>query len=761
MFSMENKEKYFDWLAITCLVISLVLVPFVYYRSLQNIFVLPKLYVFFGGALVGLLIYVVRSVLTKKILIRHTTIDWPVLLLLVFSFFSAIFSVSRVDSFVGRNEYFVFNFLFLLFGTLFYYLGIQFLKSKEIWSSLQDILGWVSLAAAAIFLMRVYGGFDLLTRLGLPNVTNFMSSAISIFGIWLVVAFVLACGGFMTKKSSLRRTVWSILQAVLYLLALMAISFSMVWIIFLFALFVLLVFGVLMLNDCRMAAVSGVFGVFIMVLTFLIFGAPLSVQKPMPVEVALGARPSWQIAGDALFSGPKNFFFGSGLGTFGSDFSIFRPASFNYDANAWSLRFGQPHSTMSAFVSEGGILLVLTFVFLIVLVIGHGVSLALRSATGGGVMAGFGKLFEGDNSVALKLFYIIIAWTVLSVAMFFSFFGVELWFLWWFLLTLIVTGFSLSGDTAIREWKWKISDTPQYSLSFSFLLIALMCAVVLVGVLGARIFSAEKNYFQSITTTDVSVAETKIEAAIGKNKFVDLYYSTLAKIYLQKAAVGMSAKEVDNKMIADYVAQSVNTAKKATEISLASVSIWENLAIMYENASVLVPSAREWAVKSWQKAAELEPTNASIYWHLGLNLANAGDDDNAEKNFQKAITLKSDYYPAYASLSALYEKMGKTNDALAALQMIVRANPNNAEALFNLGRLLYNRNERGDRANAEKIWLEAIRIEPNYSNVLFSLSSYYELIGEKEKAIQFMRRVYEINKNNPDVEKKLHLLESA
>ncbi|HOX61009.1 MAG TPA: tetratricopeptide repeat protein [Candidatus Magasanikbacteria bacterium] len=755
-------EKVFDWLAIVSFTAAIVLVPFVFSGALSNSFVLPKQYVFFGCTLLGLLIYAVRFVLTKKLVIRHTVIDLPILIFLVFAFFSAVFSVAGFDSFVGRNEYFVFSFLFLLFDILFFYLGIQLIQKKSVWVMLLDVFGVVSALSALVFLLRVYFGVDIVGALGFQGGTNLLNGAISIFGLWMIVAFVLSCDGFVGRHSSGGRLIWSVIQAILYVIVLAAISFSVIWWLFLLSLFILLVFGVLTLNDCRMSALSVIFGMFVLVLVFVIFGTPLSIQRPVPVEVALGARSSWQVVGDSLFSGPKNFFIGSGLGTFGFDFSSFRPASFNYDPNAWTLRFGQPFSTMNAFVSEGGVFLFLTFIFLVVLVVGHGISLAVRRAEAGGVMGGLRNLVgTGDGLSAYQLFYPLIAWAVLSIAMFFCFFGAELWFVWWFLLAMIISGFYLAGDRAVREMKWEINDTPQYNLSFSFLIIVLICAVAMVGVLGARVFLAEKNYFKAITTTDISKAETEINAAIVKNKFVDVYYATLAKLYLQKAAEAMRQEKPDTKLVADYVAQSVNIAKKATEISPASVSIWENLAIMYENASVLVPSAREWAIKSWQRASELEPTNANIYWHLGLNYANAGENESAEKNFEKSIVLKNDYYPAYASLSALYEKTNRIDEALATYQAVVRSNPNNYEALYNFGRLLYNRNQKGDRTNAEKLWLQSVQVEPNYSNALFSLASYYEINGERGKALQFMRRVYELNKNNPDVEKKLQLLEAG
>jgi cytochrome c-type biogenesis protein CcmH/NrfG len=83
---------------------------------------------------------------------------------------------------------------------------------------------------------------------------------------------------------------------------------------------------------------------------------------------------------------------------------------------------------------------------------------------------------------------------------------------------------------------------------------------------------------------------------------------------------------------------------------------------------------------------------------------------------------------------------------------------NNPEALFNFGRILYNRGGKEDKKDAEKLWLEAVRLQPNYSNALYSLGLLYENRGDKTKALEFYYKVKDLNPGNKDILEKIKSL---
>src|SRR3989339_885656 len=104
---------------------------------------------------------------------------------------------------------------------------------------------------------------------------------------------------------------------------------------------------------------------------------------------------------------------------------------------------------------------------------------------------------------------------------------------------------------------------------------------------------------------------------------------------------------------------------------------------MFENAAVLVPEARDWAIKSWVTATELEPTNPVLWYRLGNNYLAATKNDDAIKSFEKAIILKSDFVAAGVGLSQVYENQQDFDKAVEAYKKILGPAGDNLEVAYN------------------------------------------------------------------------------
>ena len=743
--------KYIETISYIFLVLNVLIVPLFIDKNLVNSFVIPKQYLFIGFVLLNLLFVAGRTILLKRFEYRHSVIDIAVLLVLGAGLLSAIFSVAGYDSFVGRNEYFVVNFVYLLFLALFYFLITSHLTTRGRWQTLLDTLVAVGGVTALVFILKVVFHVELPSVF--PQVWNTTDSVNSTFGIWLVVTFILSAGYLIKKEISVARLLVYFLIAILSLVSLVLLSFKILWWILLIGLVLLLLLGVSFVKEARLGWLSVLFAALVMVVIFITFNTPKSFQSNIPPEVSLGAKPSWSIANSTMFSGLKSFFIGSGLGTFGVDFSRFRDADFNNDSVAWSLRFNQPFSNFFALLSEGGVAVVLSLIFIVLFVLGH-VLVVWLHARSEGHRSILEEMVESSGG-HIETFLVVIAWLLVSVAGFVVFFGPTLWWLWWLLLGLIVTGLSFLSGKIFHSKKITIEDTPQYNLSFSFVLIVVMAAVIMLGVWGVRLYLAEVAYAQAIRSTNFDEMETKLKQALARRASVDNYYVALAQVYLARATELSRQPKPNVPAISTLMAQAVNSAKQATDLAPKSALIWSNLATMYENAAMILPSAREWAIKSLLEAKDLEPTNPVLWWRLGNNYSLAGQRDEAIKHLREAINLKKDYLNPYLSLAALYEESKDLDKAADMYRVAFTFGSNNVDVLFNFGRLLFNRNHKGDRADAEKLWLEAIRIQPNYSNALYSLGLLYEAQGNKTAALQYYYKVKDLNPENKDITSKI------
>lgn len=752
--------KVLDILGYIFLLLTVFAVPFFLDKSLVNFYIIPKQYIFIGLTLISLLLFAVKIILSKRIHYRHSVLDLPIIIWLSVCLLSSIFSVNIYDSFFGRNDAFVFNFIFALFLVIFYFLLTNYLKTTSRWRALIDLLVLSGGSSALLFILKVIFKLDLLSRFG--QIWNLTDRINSLFGLWLVVIFILAAGQLVKKNLPVGKSLFYFFISILTFVSLVLLGFTVLWWYFLIGLVLLLLIGIIFLGEARLGWLSVLFALLILSSVFAVFGTPRALQSVLPAEVSLGFKPSLAITSDAVLSGPKSFLIGTGLGTFNYDFSKFRPTSFNYDSAAWSLRFSQPYSTMLSFVSEGGVVLFLFVVFIFLFVLGYVLNVWFKMRTEGflqNMVSGFG-LQEAD--LRLDIFLVAAAWVVLTLGMGVMHFGVTLWWVWWLLLGAVVVGLSFINNQIIKEKEWAIEDTPQYSLSFSFILIVFMAGIVMAGVWGAKLYLAEIFYAQATQAGgDYKKAEDLLKKALAERNSSDNYHSALAQIFLMQASEESKKSNPDVQIVSTLLASAVNEAKTATDLSNNAVALWENLSTMYENASFLVPEAREWSVKSLEQAISLEPSNPVLYWRLGNNYSLSEKWEEAIKNYEKAVALKKDYVGAYTALANAYEQVKQNDKAIEVYQKILSTNANNSELLFNYGRLLYNRKQTGDKQMAEKLWLEAIKIQPKYSNALYSLGLYYENSGDKALALQYFYKVKELNPDNKDVAAKIKSLVGA
>lgn len=751
--SNQRLVKVFDVLSYAFLIANIIAVPLFIDKNLINFFIIPKQYLFIGLLLFNLFFFAAKIVLSKKIIYRKSVLDIPLLILLAIALISSLFSNNLYDSFLGRGEYFVINFVFLLFSVIFYYIFINSINSPERWRSIMDIVLGVGGFTSVLFILKVIFGLNLPW---VGSVWNVVDGTNSGFGLWLIVIFILSAGLLIKKNIGVGRALFYFFVMILAFVPLLAMGFKVLWWVLLIGLILLLLLGVSFIHEARVGWLSVLFAVLIATCIFIIFGSPKSLQSVLPVEVSLDVNPSWSITKSAMFSGAKNFLFGSGLGTFSYDFSKFRTADFNYDQVAWALRFNQPFNSFFAIISEGGVLLTLGFAFLLLFVLGHVFTTWFKSR--GSDQNISLSLQLNKTNIRLDVFLVAIVWLVLWVGMATNFYAIPLWLMWWLMLGMIVSGLSLLGHNVVKEHHWTLEDTPQYNLAFSFSLIIVMAVVVMVGVLGVRFYLADMAYAQALNSKDAAGAQSKLQQAITLHSSSDIFHVAMAQVYLLEASQASQGKEPDMQKVGNYMAQAVNEARAATDLSPNTVAIWENLATMYENASLIVPQAGDWAIKSIISAIDLEPTNAVLYWRIGNDYAAANNIPKAIESYQKAIDLKKDYVGAYVALSGAYEANKEMDKAVDTYKNVISVASDNPEALYNYGRLLYNRNTGSDRSDAEQLWLQAVKIQPDYSNALYSLGLLYEIKGDKAKALEYYYKVKDLNPDNKDITAKIKAL---
>ncbi len=217
---------------------------------------------------------------------------------------------------------------------------------------------------------------------------------------------------------------------------------------------------------------------------------------------------------------------------------------------------------------------------------------------------------------------------------------------------------------------------------------------------------------------------------------------------------------------------SINSAIQATNLEPNNVSNWNVLGFIYRNIIGIVSGAAEWAIKSYQKALELDPNNPYIFNEIGLIeltkfdlAAQQGREEEknenlrlAKENFEKAISLKPDYVPSHFQLAMISVREKKIDDAISQLESKKPFALQDIGWAFQLGLLYYNNNQL-DKAKAE--FERAVELDPNYSNARYFLGLIYDKQGNKNLAIEQFERIEKFNPDNQELKKILSNLRTG
>jgi len=94
---------------------------------------------------------------------------------------------------------------------------------------------------------------------------------------------------------------------------------------------------------------------------------------------------------------------------------------------------------------------------------------------------------------------------------------------------------------------------------------------------------------------------------------------------------------------------------------------------------IFLESDPERAVALGRRVVELRPQSASCALSLGRALQQAGNPQEAEQQFLRAIDLDPSLMEAYAQLALLYDGEKRTQDAVETINRFLQWNPRNIQ----------------------------------------------------------------------------------
>lgn len=598
-----------------------------------DIFALPKQAILAGITFLALLLFVAKMIAEKSIRIRRTPFDLPVILFTTALFLSSILAVNKADSLI--------TFVIFLFAVIIYFITVNTIKDNK---SLMFLIA--ALVASGVVLS--------------------ISSMLLFFKIYILP--------FSFYQSQTFTPLGSLLEQAIYLGLLLSVAGYVGW-----SNISSHIPGIN--QNRRNGIIFLVASIIILIGLFITIYGILTLQRPTILPFETGLQTAFSAISQDLGRVWQGFLFGSGFGTYATDFTRFKQISFNQNQALWTFTFFRSSSFILELLATTGILGLSAFFFLIVRIIkelqdkkGNTISISLVLALIASFILPFSSIIQTLLFILLALFAVLQGLKNRTTN---KFFDIELQ------LVAFKRGLIALETPQDRSDKSKILP-----LFFSFVIF------IIVGVLGyysLNYLISDITFQKSLIAAANNQAQETYKnqaSAIAQFRFRDAYYRIFSQTNLaianslaSQTPKGSTPSASTQQTISALIQQSINAGRFATTLAPQTTLNWQNLSSIYRSLIGFGQNAENFALVTEQQALNLDPNNPQQYIILGGIYYQIGLWDLAQNQFQAAVNLKPDFANAYYNLGHTLQQKKDIKGALAQYEIVKTLVANNPQSL--------------------------------------------------------------------------------
>ncbi|MFH1226037.1 MAG: tetratricopeptide repeat protein [bacterium] len=774
----KSEKDIYQLIIQTSINLTVLLVPFFSLPLAYDPWELPKALLFYILILIGLIAWLIRIFVQKKVDFVKTPFNPLILFFGLAYLLAAIFSANRFQSFWGGGNQFGYSWLTNLFFIGWFFLLVNNLKSlKEVVRILMFFV--LALALVVIFSFCQIFGWDILFWLDWPGLPFFAltGGAPESLVIFLAASSPLLMILLMLAQKGLDRVLLAVLLA-LDLILIFILSQRPGLMALMFGFFALLFFLVWQpgLANGKTSRLSSALGRFsnvwliwlsvLIVLTIVALFLPLADwwNLNLPDNLRLPGQTSWQIAVQTI---KNHWLLGVGPQNFSYAFAQYRPIEFNQSV-WWNMDFTSSGFQWLDILVGFGLAGVLAWLALGLKYFRHGFLILLR--------------WRGWETAQFLAIGIFVGLLTIAVAGFLAVFNFTLVFLAWFFLALGVLVVFREKNIA-RSFSFNESSLSAFFSS----LVLIVLLVLSIGVLyfGSRVMAGEIYFTKAVRwqmadsqkvdqmKNNLAQAKNYLEKAIKANPGQARYHLILAQNLNQTISLSANQAEAGNLALAG-----LNEVERGLDYNRGFISYYRAAGEILENLRPIIPQANEVLIGALRQALELSPNNPVFHLNLGraylfgqsvlTQLATAGkeiDQQFAQQagqyfqlaggEFEKAVALKSQWAPAHYQLALFLEQQGRVAEAITEMDLAWQLSPDQAQVAYQLGRLYKNQNRPDD---AIKLLEKSIQLSPNLLNAHLELIDIYESGSDKQKAIEAVRQALAVFPDHEELKAKLTAL---
>jgi O-antigen ligase len=353
----------------------------------------------------------------------------------------------------------------------------------------------------------------------------------------------------------------------------------------------------------------------------------------------------------------KNYpIFGSGIETFAYSYYNHRPVEHNL-VSEWDFLYNKAHNEYLNFLATTGTVGFLSYLGILLLI--------TYTFVGPWLNKHKQKTFKPTEVQILPLAFLS-GFSSILVTNFFGFSVAPVALLFFLFPAITVTLTTKNNAQTIIEKNQGI-DTSQLIGNTTILTVSLYLLFLL-----ARYWYADTLFADGKLQNDLdnyTEAREILTRAVKYSPKEALYYDELSEA---TSGIALSLSESSNIEAAEQFAlTSLSESEKAVELSPSNLNIRRNRARLFIRLSIIDPMYLIGAKETLVEATKLAPTDAKLFYNLGLTLARLGEVEEAIEILEKTIEMKTNYRDARFARALLLINVGRNEEAISELSYIL------------------------------------------------------------------------------------------
>ncbi|OGZ06583.1 MAG: hypothetical protein A3C13_03750 [Candidatus Lloydbacteria bacterium RIFCSPHIGHO2_02_FULL_50_11] len=323
-----------------------------------------------------------------------------------------------------------------------------------------------------------------------------------------------------------------------------------------------------------------------------------------------------------------------------------------------------------------------------------------------------------------------------------------------FLFTGALIAF-LAGEGVIGRYHLAFGGRSRLSVVLTPVAIALLVGVIAAGVLLYRQTSSLVAFNEAQVAAAANNIPDAEKALIRALNFAerDVYYRALSSLALAKLQ-GLSQQQLSQEQFAVQAKQLIDesrvNAEKAIKLDPTNFENHLQYGSVFDTlASLGVQNTTSFARENYEQALRLNPKSPRVLFMLAQVEFVSGDRAKAKEYLRQALLERPNLPEALSSFVQLELQDNNPTAAITAVQAGILVEPTNYLFHFTLGYLYYLQNNLTDAIPQFEV---AVALNPSYADAKYFLGLSYAATNRIGDAIQQFEGVQLLNPNNKEVE---------